>query len=51
MLYISPEIKKSLFVDTQICPCTCAFLLLNNNNKKKNPCCFGYKMVEEKRHT
>ena len=26
MLYIISEIKKSLFIDTQVCPLTCAFL-------------------------
>ena len=32
MLYIISEIKKSLFIDTQVCPFTCAF---HTPSKKK----------------
>lgn len=50
MLYISSEIRKSLFFfDTQICPC--AFLTPSKRKEEETPCCFGYKMNEEKRKT
>lgn len=53
MLYIISEIKISLFIDTQVCPWTCAFLTPSDENDQNNitPCCFGYKMNEEKRKT
>lgn len=59
MLYRISEIRKSLFIDAQVCsPRTCAFLLLPamkiiliiKNKKGKSdvsPCCFGYKMEAE----
>lgn len=36
MLYIISEIKKSLFIDTQVCPLTCAFHTPSKEKLKKN---------------
>lgn len=60
MLYRISEIRKSLFIDAQVCsPRTCAFLLLpamkiiliiKKRKERKSdvsPCCFGYKMEAE----
>lgn len=35
MLYIISEIKKSLFIDTQVCPLTCAFLTPSKVKEKR----------------
>lgn len=49
MLYIISEIKKSLFIDPQVCPLTCAFH--TPSKKKKILRCSGYKMNGQKRKT
>lgn len=50
MLYIISGITKSLFIDTQVCPLTCAFLTPSKDKINNiTAFCFGYKINEEER--